>query len=74
MKRWPFLLAVTVLLSTLGLIQSLSFGEAVLFKKPFAEFPQTLAGRWVGRDVGISSRVLGVLKVSDYPPACRLSW
>ncbi len=66
MKTWPFLLASLILIGTLGLVRSLSHGESIPAKKPFSEFPMTIAGRWEGQEVGLQEKVLEVLKVSDY--------
>lgn len=66
MNRWPLILALSMLLSAWGTLQSLSQGEAVLTKRPFAEFPLTIAERWKGRELGLPAPVLDVLKLSDY--------
>ena len=66
MKTWPFLLASLILIGTLGLVRSLSHGESIPAKKPFSEFPMTIAGRWEGQEIGLQEKVLEVLKVSDY--------
>lgn len=66
MKKWPVFVAVIMLGGTWGALQSLSHGEPVLSKQPFAQFPPTIAGRWQGRELSLESRVLDVLKLSDY--------
>ncbi len=49
MKRWPIIVALVMLASTWGMLRSLPHGEPVLTKKPFAEFPLTIAERWQGK-------------------------
>jgi EpsI family protein len=66
MKRWPTVVAVTMLLITWGSLQVLSYSEPVLSRKPFVEFPLHLADRWSGRELGLDQTVLDVLKLSDY--------
>lgn len=66
MKRWPIILAVTMLLGTWGMLQSMSHGEEIPTKKPFANFPLSLAGQWEGRELGIEDKILRILRVSDY--------
>lgn len=66
MKHWPFVVAALILVGTLSLMQSLSHGELILTKKPFSDFPMTLAGRWQGKDLPLEEKVLDILKVSDY--------
>ena len=66
MKPWPFVVASLILVGTIGLIQSLSRGETPLTKKPFSEFPMTLADRWEGKDLSLDQNILDVLKVSEY--------
>ncbi len=66
MKRWPVVVAVVMLVSTWGLLQSLSHGDPVLARKPFVEFPLTLADRWQGRELRLEQQILDVLKLSDY--------
>ncbi|MGH7230193.1 MAG: exosortase C-terminal domain/associated protein EpsI [Nitrospiraceae bacterium] len=66
MKRWPTVVAVTMLLVTWGSLQVLSHSEPMLSRKSFAEFPLHLAERWNGRELGLDQSVLDVLKLSDY--------
>ena len=66
MKRWPIIVAVVMLVSAWGSLQVLSHGEPVLAKKPFAEFPLTIAERWQGKELGLDQTVLDVLRLSDY--------
>lgn len=66
MRRWPIVVAVIMLGGTWGLLQSLSHGEPVLAKKPFAEFPLTLGEQWQGKELGLEQNILDVLKLSDY--------
>ena len=66
MKRWPVVVAVTMLLMTWGSIQLLSHGEPILTKKPFTEFPLNMAGKWQGKELGMEQSVLDILKLSDY--------
>jgi len=66
MKRWPIVVAVTMLLVTWGSLQVFSHGEPVLSKKPFAQFPLTIAEKWQGKELGMEQSVLDILKLSDY--------
>ena len=66
MKKWPFLIAVLLLIGTFGLIQSFSENERLLRNKAFAQFPLILADEWKGRELGLDEKVLDVLKLSDY--------
>jgi len=66
MKPWPLVVASLILVGTIGLLQSLSFGEIIPAKKPFAGFPMTLAGRWEGKELSLEKKVLDLLKVTDY--------
>ncbi|WP_447979462.1 exosortase C-terminal domain/associated protein EpsI [Candidatus Nitrospira bockiana] len=66
MKRWPVILALVMLLSTWGSLQLLSHGEPVPSKKPFADFPLTIEGRWTGKELGMDQSVLDILKLTDY--------
>jgi EpsI family protein len=66
MKRWPVVVAVTMLLMTWGSIQLLSHGEPILSKKPFTEFPLHMAEKWQGKELGMEQSVLDILKLSDY--------
>ncbi len=65
-KHWALVMAVAMLLSTWGSLQMLSRGESPVFKKPFAEFPLTLADRWSGKELGMDKSVLEVLNLTDY--------
>jgi EpsI family protein len=66
MKRWPVVVAVTMLLMTWGSIQMLSHGEPTLSKKPFSEFPLAIADNWQGKELGMEQSVLDILRLSDY--------
>lgn len=66
MKRWPVVVAITMLLITWGSLQVLSHGESIQSKKPFAEFPLTIADRWQGKELGMDQSVLDILKLNDY--------
>jgi EpsI family protein len=66
MKRWPVVVAVVMLVGAWGSLQTLSHGEPVLAKKPFAEFPLTLGERWQGKELGLEPKTLEVLKLTDY--------
>ena len=66
MKRWPVVLAVTMLIATCGSLQVLSHGEPVHNRKLFTDFPLHLADRWNGKELGLDPGVLDVLKLSDY--------
>jgi len=62
----PTFVAVVMLVGTWSLLQSLSHGEPVLSKRPFSEFPMTIADRWDGRELGMEQKVVDMLGVSDY--------
>jgi EpsI family protein len=66
MKHWALVVAVAMLLSTWGSLQVMSHGEPVLSKKPFAEFPLNISGRWQGKELGLEQSILDILKLSDY--------
>ena len=66
MRFWPYLIAFSILIGTLGFIESMSRGEPILSKKSFADFPLTLANRWHGKELGMDQDVIDVLKVSDF--------
>ncbi|RMH07494.1 MAG: EpsI family protein [Nitrospirae bacterium] len=66
MKPWPFLLAICLLAGTAVIVESLSHGEVIPNKKPFADFPLLIADRWQGRELGLDEEILQVLKVNDY--------
>jgi EpsI family protein len=66
MKRWPAVVAVTMLLVAWGSLQVLSHDEPVLTRKSFSEFPFFLADRWSGKELGLDQTVLDVLKLTDY--------
>ena len=66
MKRWPIIVAVVMLMSAWGSLQVLSHGEPILAKKPFAQFPLSIAERWQGKEFGLEQNILDVLKLSDY--------
>lgn len=58
--------SLVLLAGTWGMLTSLSHGEPVLAKRPFAQFPLNLGGRWKGSELGMDQEILDVLKVSDY--------
>jgi len=66
MKKWPFFVAVLLLIGTFGLIHSFSENEQLISNKAFEQFPLHLAGSWQGRELGLDEKVLDVLKLSDY--------
>ncbi len=55
-----------MLLSTWGIVHSLSQGEAVVTKESFADFPLTIGERWRGKELGLPALVLDVLQLTDY--------
>jgi len=65
MKRWPFVVALALMVGTGLLVGSMSRAEATVIRRPFAEFPLDLAG-WSGRDLEMDERVLDLLKLSDF--------
>ena len=67
MKVWPHVVAVLMLSSAWVSIESLSHGDEIrVVKKPFAEFPLNVAGRWQGKELTLDEKVLKVLRLSDY--------
>jgi len=66
MTKWSFLIAVLLLIMTLGLIHSTSENEQLVSNKAFAQFPLHLGEEWNGRDLGLDEKVLNKLKLSDY--------
>ncbi|MEC4672955.1 MAG: EpsI family protein [Nitrospirota bacterium] len=66
MKSWPYLVALAILIGTIGFIESMSHGDIILQKESFSGFPLTLANRWQGKELGMDQDVLDILKVSDY--------
>ncbi len=66
MKSWPYLVALVILIGTIGFIESMSHGDIILQKESFSGFPLTLANRWQGKELGMDQDVLDILKVSDY--------
>ena len=66
MKKWPFLIAILLLIGTFAFIQSSSKNEQLLSNKAFEQFPLHLAEKWQGRELGLDEKVLDVLKLSDY--------
>ena len=65
-QKWPYLLAVGILVATTLFIETFSHGEELVRNKPFSEFPLLLADRWEGRELGLEEKVLNILKLSDY--------
>ncbi|TLY21294.1 MAG: EpsI family protein [Nitrospirae bacterium] len=65
-QRWPFFIAIVLLIGTWGVEQGRPSSEVVLLKKPFAAFPLRLADQWEGRELGLDQAVLDVLNLSDY--------
>ena len=65
MKRWPFVVALVLMVGAGLLLGSMSRAEATVIRKPFAEFPLDLAG-WTGHDLKMDPHVLDLLKLSDY--------
>src|SRR5437879_13745240 len=66
MNRSPVIVTVVMLACTWCALQVRSHGEPVLAKKPFVEFPLTIAERWQGKEFGLEQNTLDVLKLSDY--------
>jgi EpsI family protein len=62
----PAFVAVVMLVGTWSLLQSLSHGEPVLSKRPFSEFPMSIADRWDGRELGMEQHIVDLLGVTDY--------
>lgn len=55
-----------VILAAAGLfLRSISHGEETPLRKSFADFPLHIA-QWSGKELGMESKVLQVLKVDDY--------
>ena len=66
MRRWPAIVALVMLVSTWGLLLSLSQAEPLIPRKSFAEFPLTIGDRWQGKELGLDQNTLDVLKLNDY--------
>ena len=65
-QKWPYLLAVGILVATTLFIETFSHGEELVTNKPFSEFPLMLADRWEGRELGLDEKVLKNLNLSDF--------
>jgi EpsI family protein len=65
MKRWPFLVALALMGTTWLFLASRTRAEPTPVRKSFAEFPLSLEG-WTGHDLSMDSRVLDLLKLTDY--------
>lgn len=66
MKSWAWVIAVVMMAGTWGMIESRSYSEPAINKKPFEEFPLVLADRWRGKDMELPKEVLEILQLSDY--------
>ncbi len=66
MKKWPFVIAVLLLVLTFGFIQSVSKNEKLISNKSFEQFPLNLAEVWEGRELGMDQKVLDILKLTDF--------
>ena len=66
MKKWPFPVAVFLLIGAVFLIQSAFKDEQHFENKAFDQFPLNLAESWEGRELGMEQRVLDILKLSDF--------
>ena len=64
--RWPQVTAIALLLTTWAVLNARPEHEVSLARKPLAEFPLSLSDQWIGKEVGIDSGILDVLKLSDY--------
>lgn len=65
-KKWPYLLAIAIMVASTFFIETFSHGEELTANKPFSQFPLLLADRWAGRELGLDEKVLNILKLSDY--------
>jgi len=65
-QKWPYLLAVGILVATTFFIETFSHGEELVTNKPFSQFPLRLADRWAGRELGLDEKVLKKLRLSDF--------
>jgi len=65
-KKWPYTVAILMIVATAIFVQSRSHGEELVPNKPFADFPLLLADQWKGRELSLDDDVLNVLKLSDY--------
>ena len=72
MKKWPFVIALIMLVGAWSTIESLSYGESIKSKRPFRDFPLTLESQWKGKELGLEEKVLDVLKLTDY--LMRVYW
>jgi len=66
MKRWPAGVALVMLLTTWGWLQVRPHSEPVLSRRPFSEFPLSIAERWQGKEFELGARELYWLKPTDY--------
>lgn len=66
MRTWSLLVAVVMLCGGLGAQWSLTGGEQVLPKKPFAEFALRMNDRWERRDIPLDQQTLDILDLDDY--------
>jgi EpsI family protein len=62
----PFVVAIVILGCVLTLDRSYSHGEVIPIKRTFSSFPVQIADRWSGRELGLDTDVLKVLRLSDY--------
>jgi len=66
MRHWPSILSIALLTSTYGLLHVLSYAEPSPAKKPFSEFPVSIAERWQGKEIGLDKEIVEALKLTDY--------
>jgi EpsI family protein len=65
MKRWPFAIALAMMVGTWAFLATRSRAEADVPRKPFSELPLEL-GDFAGRDREMDAEVLALLQLSDH--------
>jgi EpsI family protein len=65
-QKWPFLLAVGILVATTFFIETFSHGEELVTNKPFSQFPLRVADQWAGRELGLDEKVQKKLNMRDF--------
>ena len=66
MKKWPFLVAIAMVGTTLSLLQGLSRAEPSLDRERFSSFPMKIAERWTGQELGMEPEIVDFLQVTDF--------
>lgn len=67
MRAWPIAVATLMVGATLAFTDARARQPESAPEKPLLDLPRSLGGRWtVARDLSLSDRDLGLLKLSDY--------